>query len=187
MKHWLLVALFVGAVSAYAAAPCDAKQGLYLGLDLVYDSIGGDLDDPDLIEVDPGAGFDLRLGYTFAVPISLELNWGGSGHDADGEEAGLGWLALALRYAFLADGPVNPYLRLGLGAYAFVIDEFDLELTGGAFDIGAGVDYFLTDNVSLNGAVTYRMIEFDEEDGDPLDEEIDAETVSVSVGAQYHF
>ncbi len=146
----------------------DAKEGFYLGGALLYNSINGDFDGTNGPKTDSGAGIGLVLGYGFTPGLSLEVDWNATGHTAEilsgatPSDAGFGALILALKYNFLSDQPVQPFIRGGIGGYAFVIEDpsGDLKLTGSGFDFGVGADYYAGPHFSIGAGVSRRLIDY---------------------------
>jgi len=71
-----------------------AREGFYLGLQIPYNTIGGDFDNVKMPEVDAGSGFGFIAGYGFSPAFSLELDWAGSGHSSAGANIGFGEFSL---------------------------------------------------------------------------------------------
>ncbi|TAK00849.1 MAG: hypothetical protein EPO39_15250 [Candidatus Manganitrophaceae bacterium] len=201
MRKALIAMVIVGSlliVNAGLARADGAKSGLYVGADLVFNVPEQDLQG-DFADVDPGAGFDVKLGYRFSIPLAIEVEWGGTGHKVGDVDAGIGFLVIDLRYFpfVFSDRPLYPYVRVGVGGYALVIDNLrdpsgrrdDLKLTGGGVDVGVGFDYFLTPEVTLGVEITQRFVKYD--DLDYLDaklvEDVKGAMTSLNGGLQYHF
>lgn len=80
----LLIAMIVAFLLTVNARPAEAaeakerkerNEGLYVGLDLVVNVPEQELRG-DFAEVDPGNGFDVKLGYRFPIPFAVEINSG---------------------------------------------------------------------------------------------------------------
>lgn len=195
----ILIVMIVALLTVNAAR-ADAKEGLYIGADLIVNIPQQDLSG-DFAEVDPGSGFDLRLGYRFPIPIALEIEFGASGHMVEDEDAGIGFFVINFRYfpvTFSFSGmQVESYVRAGFGAYALVIervrDDFgrrdDLELTGDGFDVGIGFDLYPRPEVSVGFGITQRFVKYDELDylDFELIEDVKGAMTTVNAGVQYHF
>jgi hypothetical protein len=201
-----MIVAFLFTVNAFTVNPShadtiEAKEGLYVGLDLVVNVPEQDLRG-DFVEVDPGSGLDVKLGYRFPIRLALEVEWGFSGHMVEDEDAGIGFLVINLRYFpfifSLSNLPLHSYVRVGYGGYALVIegvrDEFsgrrdDLELTGNGFDVGVGFDLYLRPHVSLGVGLTQRFVKYDELDylNAELSEDVKGAMTSLNFGIQYHF
>lgn|GEM_PF-6563812 len=176
----------------------NAKEGLYVGLDLVEDIPEQDLRG-DFAKVDPGAGLDVKLGYIFQIPIAIELELGATGHRVKGDNAGIGFFVLDFRYFpfVFSDRPLYPYIRAGVGKYALVIRDFkdafgrtdDLKLTGNGFDIGIGFDFYINSNASFDVGLTQRFVTYNDIDylDSQLTRDVKGSMTSLNVGLQYHF
>lgn len=167
-----------------------AKEGFYIGGEYIFNIIGGDVDG-----VDNGIGPGLILGYAFTPAFAFQLNFNATGHEADGDDAGLGAFILGLKYNFLSDQEFQPFIRAGYGGYALIIETTggDTEFTGNGFDVGVGADYYVNPNLSIGLGVTRRLIRFKEVDspnplldGD-LDPELKGDTTSINLNFAWHF
>jgi hypothetical protein len=143
----------------------------YFGIGLHATSVLNSGDSTLTSGLDSGAGFDLGLGLRLAPRFSLDFNWMTSFHDAGtnsaaGNEGTLTSLTVAGRY-FLRDRSrqTQPYIQAGLGAYILSRDAWEFDaLTGGGFELGGGVDIYLSRGVSLGGKVLYRGAYLDNAD-----------------------
>lgn len=199
-----MIVVFLLTVNARPAEADEAKErkerneGLYVGLDLVVNVPEQDLRG-DFAEVDPGNGFDVKLGYRFPIPFAVEIEFGASGHMVDNEDAGIGFFVIDLRYFpfVFSDRPLYPYIRAGVGAYALVIEGVrdgsgrrdDLELTGNGFDVGVGFDFYVAPEVSIGVGLTQRFVKYDEMDYLDIEllKDVKGAMTSLNVGVQYHF
>lgn len=112
--------------------------------------------------LDSGAGFEMSFGWRLAPRFSLDFTWLMSFHDAAvgaaGPEAALTSLSVDGRF-FLVDRSrqTQPYVQLGVGAYILGTDSWDFNaLTGAGFQLGGGVDFYLSRYVSIGAKVLYR-------------------------------
>ncbi|MBI3804057.1 MAG: porin family protein [Nitrospirae bacterium] len=189
----LVIALLAGVNLA------EAKEGFYLGGELLYNSIDGDFDGTKGPDSDNGGGIGLILGYGLTPGFSLEIDWNASVHTAEvvrgatPSDAGLGAFILALKYNFLSHQPLQPFLRAGIGGYAFIVKDprGDLKLTGSGFDLGGGVDYYVAPHFSIGAGVSRRFIEYRKIDflgrKANLSPKISGDTTSLEVDFIYHF
>jgi len=109
-----------------------------------------------------GAGFDIGFGWRIAPTVSLDFNWMMSMHDAGdgsaGPEAALMHFSMDGRF-FLTDRSrqTQPYILAGIGAYILGRDAWEFDtLSGVGFQLGGGVDFYLSKNVSIGGKLMYR-------------------------------
>jgi opacity protein-like surface antigen len=152
-KLLLLVVLAV----MFIATPVMAKEGMYLGAGLVFNNIVGS----DVDVYDPAGGFDLRIGRSFGS-IAIEGNvlrvahMGKPGF-ADADMTGVN---LDLRVSFSqTQDPDQVYLLVGLGAYTLDLSNGN-DFSGTGLNLGAGMEHFFNDQVSLNLAAIYRFIDY---------------------------
>lgn len=196
MKKACLIGAVILGLGITAGATAEARQGPYIGFDIVANFPQEDVSDD--LNVDPGAGFDIKFGYMFSAPLALEIEWGGTGHDADGEDAGIGFLGINLRYIFETDQPMKPYVRFGVASYALVVQDVvepgtgrkdDYTLTGGGFDLGVGFDFWINPKATFGVGLTQRFINYDDLDylDKSLPKDVDGNMLSLNFGLQYHF
>lgn len=152
---------------AYAPRPRRAVEIAYepmfhVGIGLHGTSVMGSSDSGITEGLDSGAGFDIGFGWRIAPTVSLDFNWMMSFHDAGdgsaGPEAALMHFSMDGRF-FLTDRSrqTQPYILAGLGAYILGRDAWEFDtLTGVGFQLGAGVDLYLSKHVSIGGKVLYR-------------------------------
>jgi outer membrane protein W len=120
--------------------------------------------DPDL-KIGPGGGlfFDYRFNQRWSIEVDLFVSF----HDGSGISSGdNGMLLLGVPTAELKFYPrsqeatVEPYLFAGLGIY--VLTEGDIDDNSGGVgvggNLGAGVDFYVTNRFSLGFAVKFRPI-----------------------------
>jgi hypothetical protein len=121
-----------------------------------------------------GGGFDLFLGLRANRWVALEAGWQPTFHNAEVDELGrtvghIGLQALTLDVKiYPVHGRVQPYFSVGGGAY-LMGDNFDLFAEGPGFQIGGGVDFWLSRWGSLGLRVQYRgvdMIDYDPQNDD---------------------
>ena len=76
-------------------------------------------------------------------------------------------LLTGLQGFFLTDRSrqVQPYLQVGVGAYILGRDSWDYDtLTGVGFQLGGGVDIYLSPHVSIGGKLLYLGAHLDNSD-----------------------
>lgn len=151
----------------YAPRPRRAVELVYepifhLGLGIHGTSVMGGSDSGITDGLDSGAGFDIGFGWRIAPTVSLDFNWMMSFHSANGSSAGpeaaLMHFGIDGRF-FLTDRSrqTQPYIQAGLGAYILGRDAWQFDtLSGVGFQLGGGVDFYLSRNVSIGGKLLYR-------------------------------
>jgi opacity protein-like surface antigen len=174
--------------------PAMAGEGPYLGGGLVYNNpLSSDID-----YLDPGVGLDLKFGYNFGT-VALEATLMGSSHnDTDPGYGSADFTGFSLDLRIFLSPVYDPnqiYLLVGLGAYS--IKEYspfwgaDTQLNGGGWNLGAGVEHYLNENVALNFGLIYRIIRYDEVDIGgttfSLSPEAKGDTLTLEAGINYHF
>jgi hypothetical protein len=144
-----------------------------------------------------GANFMLQAGYLFNRSFSLELSAGGYRHDTNAVDTELrgGTLQLAVKYRFLAQHHLRPYLKGGLGAYGLELDNGAAvaRADGGGLAFGGGLDFFFNKHFSLGLDVTGNVIEYNNAELDlgtviiPYEINEDSEQVAVSLAMNVYF
>jgi len=117
-------------------------------------------------QLDPGPGGGVSFDYRFNNQFSLETTVLVTTHDGKGtsnDEGGIEFLGiptLDLKYYVIGGGTFDPYIGLGIGAYA--ISEGSKENGTNGVGMGAqisvGFDYYLSQSFSLGFAGTFRSI-----------------------------
>lgn len=175
-------------------APALAREGLYLGVGAAYNSPQSS----DINDINPAVGYDLKIGYNFG-PVALESTLLGSTHSDTLPGYGNAYFSgftLDLRiFVSQVDDPNQVYFLAGFGSYS--IDQYnplyaaDTTLSGSGFDLGAGLEHYLSENLSLNFGFTYRIIRYDEFDigGVPftVSPEIKGNTLTLDGAILFHF
>ena len=162
MLKKILFALAAVATLA-SSAQLQAREGWSVGLQGMGNFFLTD-SDPDL-KVGPGGG--IAVDYRFNQRWSIEADLFVSFHDGGGISAGddgmllLGVPTAELKFYFRSqEATVEPYVFAGLGIY--VLTEGDVDDDSGGIgvggNLGAGVDFYVTDHLSLGFAVKFRPI-----------------------------
>ena len=190
------------------------KDGWYLGLQAVHNSMSDDdfaadgtiLTVPgdlfDLPEVDAGTGFGVVLGMK-RDRVALELGYQRSSHDtssffvvAPGEsEASYNVIDLNFKVDVLARDKLRPYILFGFGIPWLTIDGsafdgtkyYDETFHGFAFNLGAGVAYYLRPQWALTGGLMYRYSWFSSVEGNDIDDSLTANVLAFTLGIAYTF
>lgn len=183
MKKLLVLAVLTAAL---IATPATAREGVYLGADLVYNTIQGS----DFDYYDPAGGLEIKVGYNFGS-IAIEGNIFKSTHSAAGYmDVDFSGASVDARISFSqTNDPNQVYVLIGLGAYT--IEDPSAKLTGSGFNLGVGIEHFFNQQVALNLAGIYRFISYDEiESGGvtyPLSPEADGDAFTLAVGLNLYF
>ncbi len=142
-----------------------------------------------------GEGAEISLGYFFTPRWALEFAGFLSDFGNPEIDGSLGGFSVNTRFSPLPESRLQPWGKLGLGAYFLSEDGFSDGLTGPGFNFGGGIDFFLVPGLAVGGEVTMRYIIYTSEyyegccgtDTIPLDQNLDGPTVSVGFNISYHF
>ncbi|TNF33074.1 MAG: hypothetical protein EP329_08755 [Deltaproteobacteria bacterium] len=148
----------------YVPAPRRAVERPYrplmhFGIGIHGASILDDSEATSNSNFDTGGGFSLDFGWRLGSTFSLDLGLSTSFHDSLSglETANLTSVTIDGRF-FLNDWNqrLQPYLQAGLGAYVLSYDSSDNTYSGPGFQLGGGIDFYLTRGVSIGGKLLYR-------------------------------
>ena len=140
---------------------------MHFGIGVHGTSIIDDSDATANSSFDTGGGFSLDFGWRLGSGFSLDLGVSTSFHDTQsfGESANLTSITLDGRF-FLGDWNqrLQPYLQAGLGAYVLSYSDTSDTFSGPGFQLGGGVDLYLTRGVSIGAKLLYRgaFLEYDD-------------------------
>lgn len=159
-KNFLMLAI---TVLLLFSASSEARQGFALGVGPI-----GNIFVIDTVPVlDPGIGGHMFFNYRFQDQLAFETTFFLSTQSGTGVSAGegsilfLGMPTVDLKYYFLKNDPrVDPYASLGIGAY-WLTEGSTGNSTGGmgiGAQLGVGLDYYLSDQISLGFAGIFRSI-----------------------------
>jgi opacity protein-like surface antigen len=199
-KKLIFSALVAGAAltSTDLSAQLSKNSGFMLNAHLQGSSISVEDEDGET-----GIGAGLTAGYNFTESLGLYLTLDGASIEPEGEDepVGLGHVDLGLRYTFGSTASkLRPYLNAAVGAAALVQEiededtgeTGDLSLSGGAFTLGGGVQYFFSPRLALDAAIQgsagkFTQLSFDGDDVDlEDDEQFSFNTARVQVGLTWH-
>jgi opacity protein-like surface antigen len=183
-KAILAFVAFVGLVAASTPARADwvwvnnryynpyARPHFYMGIEgqgiVVLGATG-----PNAF-LDHGGGFDLFVGARLNRWAALEFGWQATFHNPEVDDFGrevdrVGLQALTLDAKFYpVHGRVQPYLSGGAGLY-LLGDSFSVFSEGAGFQLGGGIDFWLTRHMSLGLRAQYRgvdMVDYDTHNDD---------------------
>jgi hypothetical protein len=105
-----------------------------------------------------GFGFALDVGARFHYLVALELNYDAFFHMEDDDyyrRATWQAITLDLRIYALAGSVVEIYALAG-GGVNFFGDQYKADVTGGGFEVGAGVDFVPAPSFTIGAKVMYR-------------------------------
>ncbi len=193
----------------------EAKKGFYMGLGAAYNTVQGDFKGTSALQggseiiilpdVDNAVGVDLSVGYGITDAWAIELNWIGSDHTGTwaGLKGDVSFFSFSVngKYNFQSSTTVQPYLLFGISGNALQIyngaqniytgQVGDATLSGAGFNLGAGVDHYLTSHLSLNLGVLYRFVDYDQAEGidtnGSIDDTVNGNGYSFLLSTAYHF
>ena len=119
-----------------------------------------------------GGGFSAQLGYGFTPRFTLLADASGAVLGSDDEEFALIHFDLLGRFNFVnPQRPLVPFIEGGISARVAgqddieIVDdggsqEVDLEISGGGFTFGGGLQYHVAPSVSLGASLRFTVGEF---------------------------
>ncbi len=158
------------------SAPAMANEGFYIGADLLFNDIGGDIKN-----VDTGNGLGLKGGYGLNRYLSFEAGVFKTQHDftppgAPKTTVDFKGLTIDAKLSFpLTGSHIEPYIFGGVGSYKLE----DVKGKGG--QLGIGMDIYLFPELNFNIGLSRKNIKFDstpEETGN---------VTTLDFGINYHF
>jgi hypothetical protein len=190
-KNGLVRKILFGALLFFLAStiPAYAKEGFYLGLEIPFNKIGGDFDDKKAPVVKGGSGLGFIAGYGITPAFSLELDLAGSGHKSAGADISFGEFSLNGKYAFNIEEHVQPFLFAGIGS--FTLGDDSLTYGGSGYNLGLGIDYYSSPQLSWGAALIGKIITYDKvvKGSKPasVTGNLNGETSSLRFDVSYHF
>ena len=166
-----------------------ARAGAYLGIQVPYNSIGGDFDGTTMPKVDSGAGLGLILGYSFDKQFALEIDWSASGHNSEGADISFSEFSANMKFSFMPEQTARPFLFAGIGA--FTLGDDSLLFGGTGYNLGLGVDFQVGEKSTIGLALIRKIITYDEilETAAPvtLVGDLKGDTTSIRFDFTHHF
>ena len=170
-------------------SPATAEEGFYLGGQLPVNMIQGDFDGLHMPSVDMGAGLGLIVGQRFLSAAAVEIDWSFSRHTSGDATIDLGELSLNGKLYVNAPSTTEFYLYGGIGL--FTLGDNSLLFSGSGYNLGLGLDHYLTSRLSMGIAairkiITYNRIEKSEQPA-TLVGTLNGDTNSIRFDLTYHF
>jgi hypothetical protein len=158
--------IILTAATTAPAHEVTRERGFYVGARFVGSTLHLDDDGDQQFQVkDDGGGLFLIAGYSFNPVFSLEMAFGGAGHETTVQaiDADIGAVQLFLHYRFRPGHPFRPYVKGGLGGYGLRLSDGNASarIDGGGIPIGVGFDYFFSNHFSLGVDLTHNIINYD--------------------------
>jgi hypothetical protein len=163
------------------ATPAMAKEGFYLGMNVLFNDISGDINSGDTF--DSGDGLGLRGGFGLNRYLAFEAGIWKTRHDMKngGNAADLKAGTLDLKINFpLSGSHIEPYLLAGVGTYA--IEQNGVSEDGKGGRIGIGMDIYLFPELNFNVGLTRNNVTFTHNGTD-----VDGKITTLDFGITYHF
>jgi hypothetical protein len=163
------------------AAPVVAKDGFYLGVNVQFNDISGDINSPESVNPDNGLG--LCGGFGLNQYLAIEVGIWRSKHDMKngGQPTDLKAGTIDLKAKLPLTGSyIEPYLLVGAGRYT--IEQNGNTSYGKGGRIGIGMDMYLSPKLSLNVGYTLNNVTFANSGQD-----IGGKISTTYFGLTYHF
>ena len=165
----------------FIAASAIAKEGFYLGANVQFNDISGDINSPETVHSGNGrglrGGFGLNQNYAIEVGIWKTKHTPANSGGAADLEAG----TLDLKVGFpLSGSHIEPYLLVGAGIYT--IEQNGISSDGKGGRIGIGIDIYLFPALSLNVGFTRNKATFTN-----AGQDIGGTITTTDFGLTYHF
>ncbi|KPQ23860.1 MAG: Outer membrane protein W [Halomonas sp. HL-48] len=188
------LALASQAALAYTAGDVFVRGGV-AKTDISSDDstvLGGDLD------VESENGYTYGLGYLFHDKFGVELNSGeGFEHDlstATGDAGSVERLPVNALFNYYpmggVDSRIQPYVGVGVNYTNFYSEDtaVDVSVDDSYGAIGqVGLDLAVTENVLLNGNISYANVDADINSGGSKVGSVDIDPVTIGGGVTYRF
>ena len=186
------------------------KNGFYLGMYAAQVPVGGNFDDTrfyvsgstvyDVPKVEDGQGFGVVMGGRFPR-MAIEMLYQRTTHDTHSSFVDIGdqtayynTIDFNFKFDLAWESKARPYLLIGFGIPWITIenskydgDYRDETFHGLAANLGAGLAYYFTPKLCINGEAYYRWARFSNVDGDSLDDDLDSEGPIFKLGMAYTF
>lgn len=177
MKKSIILAML--AVILFAT-PVMAKEGFYIGVNLLFNDFSGDVNN-----LDSGNGLGLRGGFGLNRYLAFEAAIFKTDHDVTNGSgtADFKGMTIDAKLSFpLSGSHIAPYLSGGVGSYKLEYPARTLDSKGLAGQLGIGIDIYLFPELNFNVGLSRRDITFDASPGD-----VDAKVTTLDFGIAYHF
>jgi OOP family OmpA-OmpF porin len=137
--------------------PGISRAEMKAGVFTLSPMLGGVIMEGDQPVDDDGLAYSLALGYNLTKAIALEAVLAGANLDEEGsgDDVDLWTYRLDALYHFMPDNRLVPYLAAGIGDYSLDSDDEFMA------NYGAGLLYFLSENVALRADVRH-LVAFNE-------------------------
>lgn len=174
MKKSILMCILALTVMA---TPAMAKEGFYLGVNVLVNEFGGDINN-----LESGNGLGIRAGIGLNRYLSFEGALFKTDHDVKNGSGSVDFTGLTIDAKLnlpLSGSQIEPYFLGGIGTYEFDNNGTTTDATGG--QIGIGIDIYLFPELNFNVGLTRRNITLD------TTPERDGKVTTLDFGFTYHF
>jgi hypothetical protein len=212
---WAVVLLSTLSISTGVLAQDTpyAKDGLYAGFNISYNTISGDFDGNSFLasateiiiipKVEGGVGFGALLGLRFGKG-ALELSYQRSEHDATwlGAKGTVAYNIVDIDFKLYPsiNSQLQPYLLVGMGIPWLVVHDgaatafevSDATLLGIGLNIGGGLAYYIQPKICVNGGIIYRWINYSSATGvssasNDIEGGLDGSGLTLKIGIAFTF
>lgn len=163
-------------------------EGVLLGLRLNGSSISVENED----QTDSGPGVSGIIGYGFTPAVAAYIKATGASMQPDeGDSYGLGHFDIGVRFSFNGGGSMwVPYANAAYGgrAASFDLGGETLDVSGTAFTVGGGLQYFFNRGAAVDVGLNMSFGDFTEAEvaGSTADIEINATTARFDLGISWY-
>jgi outer membrane protein W len=213
-RKYILLFAAVG-ILLIAVPNAEAKKGFYMGIGAAYNTIHGDFNGAGglvgtteiiiLPAIDNALGIDLHAGYGITDAWAVELDIIASDHSGNwqGLKGDVYFTSFSIngKYNFQSSTKIQPYLMFGLSGNTLVINDGatglytgavgDATLSGSGVNLGAGIENYIAEHLSLSLGLLYRVVEYDQAEGvgasGTIDNAVDGSGFSLLLTTTYHF
>lgn len=159
-----LVLMCLGATEKLSAQDNAEKKISNIGLKL---NLGlGSQDFTASQDLEQGKAASLSLGYGVSQRVSLWLGVSGSSHDRETNQelqSSLASLELGVQYKLRPGKKLQPYGKLGLGAFFLDTEKTQTTLSGGGVAWGVGAEYRLVRFLSVGAEFFWKDFDYSEQ------------------------
>jgi len=171
------VVLLCALALVVIATPAMAKEGFYLGVNVLFNEFGGDIKN-----LDSGNGLGLRAGIGLNRYFSIEGGLFRTDHEVKNGSGTVDFTGLTVDAKLnfpLSGSSIVPYILGGVGTYEFDRNGTTTDASGG--QLGIGMDIYLFPELNFNVGLTRRNITVD------TNPEQDGKVTTLDFGFTYHF
>lgn len=154
MKRFGIVMVFLAVMSVFTIAHAEVREGAFsMGINAGGYFFEGNQDYKD------NYTYGVRGGYNFTKNYGVELflNHLPTEFEDTGRENKVYFGSIEGLYHFTTQSRLVPFLAIGVGVIHYTSDDPRLKPSKYTVDYGAGLKYFVTENVSLRADVRHIL------------------------------